>query len=195
MLIKNPSKKTKDYFKTYFKFDPTSETNFRWARNRGKKMKEGDTAGTINPDGYVVLSDGEYGKVLGHNVAYFLKNGNWPKKYQADTFRKEFEKTVGSTIPTPLEGLDEMYIYESREDALWELSDQMDYNYLLYSDQFYSKEELDSVAKTSYDLSEIDCVTNDEGDKLYSGNEVVKNNLLAFTDLLDQALPWEVFYY
>lgn len=194
MLIKNPSTETKNYFKTYFKFDPTSETNFRWARNRGRRMKEGDRAGTINPDGYVVLSDGDYGKVLGHNVAYYLKNNKWPKKYEADIFRKEFEKAVGSTAPIQLEGLDEMYIYESREDALWELSDEIDFNYLLCSNHFYSKEELDSVARTSYNLSGIDSVTNDYGDKLYYGNKVIENNLLAFTDLLDQELPWEVFY-
>lgn len=195
MLIKNPSAETKNYFKTYFKFDPTSETNFRWARNRGKKMKEGDTAGTINSDGYVVLSDGDYGKVLGHNVAYYLKNNKWPEKYEADIFRKEFEKAVGSTAPSRLEGLDEMEIWESRGDALYELSDQMDLNYLLYSNHFYSKEELDSVARTSYSLSGLKPVTNDYGDELYYGEAVIENNLYAFTDLIDQDLPYDIYYH
>lgn len=194
MLIKNPSAKTKNYLKTFIKFDPNSETNFTWAQNRGRRMKAGDRAGTFSPDGYVVLSDGNYGKLLGHNVAYYLKNGKWPKKYQADTFRKEFEKVLKQT--GPLDGLDNYDVYESREEALLELSSQMDLNYLIYSSNFYTEAELKSVSKmTSFELPQP-TATNDSGLNLYYGEDILSygNNMFAFTNLLDVSLPDDVFY-
>jgi hypothetical protein len=191
MLIKNPTKSTKNYLKTFIKFDPNSETNFRWARNRGKKMKAGDKAGTFNKDGYVVLSDGNYGKVLGHNVAFYLKNNRWPKKYEAEAFRKEFEKTLNSREAV---GFNSDEIFESRQEAYEYMAENSEVKYLIYSDCFYSEEELNLVARDSFQLP-APSAQNSEGVFLYSGEELLSSNITAFTDVLDYALPPDIFYF
>lgn len=202
MLIKNPSTKTKNYLKTYFKFDPKSETNFSWARNRGRRMKEGQKAGTFNKDGYVVLSDGQQGKLLGHNVAYYLKTGKWPKKYQAETFRKEFEKTINKSskqkVVFPLEGLSEDMIYESREEALFELKDELDLEYRIYSDRFYTEEELNSISNLDFFDLPPASAKYDDGEELFYGRDILEDTssgLFAFSNILDIELPFEAPYF
>lgn len=192
MLIKNPTKSTKNYLKTFIKFDPNSETNFRWARNRGKKMKAGDKAGTFNKDGYVVLSDGNYGKVLGHNVAFFLKNNRWPKKYEAEAFRKEFEKTLNNK---EVIGIDSDEIFETRQEAYEYLAENLtDIKYLIYSNYFYTEDELNIVARDSFELPEPSA-RNSEGVLLYSGEELLSSNITAFTNVLEYPLPPDLFYF
>ena len=67
-----------DFFKEYYKVDPTSKTGVRWAKDRGYNVKAGWEAGSYqNSTGYWQLSDGNYGKVLAHQVVYYLTNGEW----------------------------------------------------------------------------------------------------------------------
>lgn len=50
-----------------------------WRVARPPRMKAGDKAGTINPDGYIVITvDGQ--KVLGHYAAWAIYYGEWPDR-------------------------------------------------------------------------------------------------------------------
>jgi hypothetical protein len=53
---------------------------FIWVKPRSLRLKPGDKAGYINPEGYVEIRF-NYKKIKAHRLAWFIYYGKWPKHF------------------------------------------------------------------------------------------------------------------
>ena len=65
-----------DLVDTYLRYEPETG-DLRWKTTRGARARQGDFAGVLNNQGYVVVTlVGK--KYLGHYLAWYLYHGEWP---------------------------------------------------------------------------------------------------------------------